>query len=62
MRKADVGLYTAYWIGDNKELRSNSETVGVNWEAIDTWSRERLLPKNKYKTRPGPFETYPPAA
>ncbi|EDN97922.1 predicted protein [Sclerotinia sclerotiorum 1980 UF-70] len=32
MCKADVGLYTAYWIGDhnafpNKELRSESETI-----------------------------------
>lgn len=67
MCKADVGLYTAYWIGDhnafpNKELRSESETVCVNWEAIDAWSRKRLLPKYKYKTRPGPFEIYPPTA
>ncbi|KAF7949334.1 uncharacterized protein EAE97_002843 [Botrytis byssoidea] len=64
MCKADVSLYTAYWIGDhnalpNKELRSESETVCVNWEPINAWSRERLLPRNKYKTRPGPFETDP---
>lgn len=62
MCKADVAIYTAYWIGDHtavpsKELRSESDTVCVNWEAIDAWSRQRLLPKDKYKLKPGPFET-----
>ncbi|KAF2794548.1 hypothetical protein K505DRAFT_324690, partial [Melanomma pulvis-pyrius CBS 109.77] len=64
MCKADLAIYTAYWIGDHKalpskELRSESDTVCVNWEAIDTWSRKRLLPKNEYKVRPGPFEKVP---
>jgi hypothetical protein len=61
MCKADPAVYTAYWIGDqhafpNKELRSGSDTVCVDWEGIDSWARTRLLPKNKYKVRPGPFE------
>ncbi|KAK0625001.1 hypothetical protein B0T17DRAFT_492635 [Bombardia bombarda] len=63
MCKADVAMYTAYWIGDHtaipsKELRSNSDTVCVDWEAIDGWARQRLLPKDKYKVRPGPFEKH----
>ncbi|KAL1880100.1 hypothetical protein Daus18300_001463 [Diaporthe australafricana] len=54
-------LHMTYWIGDHtalpsKELRSNSDTVCVDWEAIDAWSRKRLLPKDKYKVKPGPFE------
>lgn len=62
MCKADVAIYTAYWIGDHnaipsKELRSESDTVCVDWEAIDAWSRERMLPKDKYKLKPGPFES-----
>ncbi|GAW21674.1 hypothetical protein ANO14919_111970 [Xylariales sp. No.14919] len=61
MCKADIAVYTAYWIGDhdafpNKELRSNSDRICVNWEAIDGWARTRLLPKDKYKVKPGPFE------
>ncbi|KAK3368269.1 hypothetical protein B0H63DRAFT_565001 [Podospora didyma] len=61
MCKADVSIYTAYWIGDHtapisKELRSNSDTVCVNWDAIDGWARERLLEQNKYLVRPGPYE------
>ncbi|KAI1073900.1 hypothetical protein F5B20DRAFT_565440 [Whalleya microplaca] len=61
MCKADVAIYTAYWIGDHsafpsKELRSNSDTVCLNWDAIDEWARARLLPKDKYKVKPGPFE------
>ncbi|KAI5923267.1 hypothetical protein F4810DRAFT_669587 [Camillea tinctor] len=63
MCKADLALYTAYWIGDhkafpNKELRSKSDTICVNWDAIDEWARSRLLPKDRYKVRPGPFERY----
>lgn len=62
MCKADVSLYTAYWIGDHtavpsKELRSKSDTVCVDWDAIDGWARNRLLPQNKYLVRPGPYET-----
>ncbi|KAI0416906.1 hypothetical protein F5X98DRAFT_364129 [Xylaria grammica] len=61
MCKADIAVYTAYWIGDhdafpNKELRSNSDRICVNWEAIDGWARTRLLPKDRYKVKPGPFE------
>ncbi|KAI1646300.1 uncharacterized protein F4817DRAFT_341177 [Daldinia loculata] len=60
MCKADLAIYTAYWIGDqnalpSKELRSNSDTVCVNWEAVEVWSRARSLPAG-YKVRPGPFE------
>ncbi|KAI0814709.1 hypothetical protein GGR55DRAFT_632897 [Xylaria sp. FL0064] len=61
MCKADVALYTAYWIGDHttipsKELRSGSDTVCVNWEAVDSWARSRMLLRDRYKVRPGPFE------
>ncbi|KAI1391131.1 uncharacterized protein F4822DRAFT_175052 [Hypoxylon trugodes] len=61
MCKADIAVYTAYWIGDqyahpSKELRSKSDTVCVNWKAIEEWSRDRLLERNKYKVKPGPYE------
>jgi hypothetical protein len=61
MCKADLAVYTAYWIGDqyaypSKELRSESETVCVDLSIVDAWARARLLPKNKYKVRPGPYE------
>ena len=64
MCKADLAVYTAYWIGNHtalpsKELRSKSDTVCVDWEAIVGWARERLLPKNTYKVRPGPYEKLP---
>ncbi|KAH7320643.1 hypothetical protein B0I35DRAFT_477215 [Stachybotrys elegans] len=60
MCKADPSIYTAYWIGDhtadpNKELRSKSDTVCINWEALDGWARKRLLPSG-YKVKAGPFE------
>jgi hypothetical protein len=63
MCRADLALYTAYWIGDHtafpsKELRSNSDTICVDWEAIDGWARTRLLPKDRYKVKPGPFEDF----
>ncbi|KAI8946016.1 hypothetical protein F4801DRAFT_566111 [Xylaria longipes] len=61
MCKADVAVYAAYWIADHtaipsKELRSGSDTVCVNWEAVDSWSRSRMLLRDRYKVRPGPFE------
>ncbi|KAI0403897.1 hypothetical protein F4802DRAFT_275257 [Xylaria palmicola] len=61
MCKADVAVYAAYWIGDHtaipsKELRSGSDTVCVDWEAVDSWARARMLPRDQYKVRPGPFE------
>ncbi|KAF1952410.1 hypothetical protein CC80DRAFT_452683 [Byssothecium circinans] len=61
MCKTDLAMYTAYWIADHtalpsKELRSNLDTVCVNWEGIDGWARSRLLPKDNYNVRPGPFE------
>ncbi|KAI0875764.1 hypothetical protein GGS24DRAFT_515142 [Hypoxylon argillaceum] len=61
MCKADVAVYAAYWIGNHtmapsKELRSGSDTVCVNWEAVDSWARTRMLPRDRYKVKPGPFE------
>lgn len=61
MCKADVATYTAYWIGNqdaaiSKVIRSNSDSMCVNWEAVDAWSRKRMVPAGKYKVRPGPFE------
>ncbi|CAG9942459.1 unnamed protein product [Clonostachys rosea f. rosea IK726] len=66
MCKADPAMYTGYWIANHtvipsKELRSNSDTICVNWEALDGWARERLLPADKYKVKPGPFENQMPS-
>jgi hypothetical protein len=61
MCHADVSVYTASWIADshehpNKDLVSGGDRVCVNWDTIDTWSRQRALVKNVYKVKPGPFE------
>lgn len=61
MCHADVGLYTAEWIADshepeNKVLKTNADTVCVNWDAIDQWARKRALKPFGYHVLPGPFE------
>ncbi|KAH8699379.1 hypothetical protein GQ44DRAFT_764740 [Phaeosphaeriaceae sp. PMI808] len=61
MCKADSSLYAGYWIAadgswPSKELRSNSQQVCTNWEKLDKWARERMLPKGEYFVKPGPFD------
>ncbi|KAF2492905.1 hypothetical protein BU16DRAFT_620214 [Lophium mytilinum] len=61
MCHADVGLYSFEWVGDsrearNKVLRSDAETVCVDWEALSGWAGERALEKGRFKLLAGPFE------
>lgn len=61
MCHADVSVYTARWIGPstdhpNKDLVAGNQRTCVKWDAIDSWSRERMLVKNVYKVKPGPYE------
>ena len=61
MCHADVALYGVEWIADSHEaenmrLRSNAEVTCVNWDAVDSWAKERALVRHQYKVAPGPFE------
>ena len=65
MCKADISVYSTYWIGDqaafpSKDLRSEAERVCVNWDLIEGWARERLLERNKFKVLAGPYEKKQP--
>ena len=62
MCHADVGLFSVEWVGDSsqgiegKRLRSNADSLCVDWDAIDKWARKRALEKGNFYLLPGPFE------
>jgi hypothetical protein len=61
MCHADVGLYSFEWVGDSREarnklLKSDAETVCVDWGALEAWAGERALKPKQFRLRKGPFE------
>lgn len=61
MCHVDVAMGSAVWIADSdkehsKNLRSNAEVKCVNWDAVESWAKERVLETRKFKLRAGPFE------
>jgi len=52
MCSADLGLYSFVWTGVDAmkpTSRSSSPRVCKDWENIDKWSRERMIPNTHIK-------------
>jgi len=48
MCHADVGMYSVEWIEDpvdrvDKQLKSNAQSMCVDWDQFDSWGRERAV-------------------
>lgn len=60
MCHADLAMLSGEWTANSNEyehvtLRTNAESLCVNWEAVHQWVKDRALPKGQYKIRVGPF-------
>ena len=61
MCHADLAFYSAEWVADshepvNKQLRSEGQLTCKNWDAVESWSRERALKLREFLLRAGPYE------
>lgn len=57
----DLSMWSAYWVADSHEpdsklLRSEGESVCVNWDSLNQWALTRRLERRKFKLRAGRYE------
>jgi hypothetical protein len=56
MCSADLGLYSFIWTGADAtkpSARSTSPRKCMDWDTIDRWSRERMIPNTHIKLLKG---------
>jgi len=66
MCHADLSMLTGEWVAPSDELerielRTNSQSMCVKWDPIQSWAMSRFLERGKYSIRAGPFEKHRPA-